>query len=173
MSRRLWPRKMISPSTIADFRLIRPMTVRKLTLLPEPDSPTMPSVSPGWIENETPSTALTIPSSVGKWTRRSLTSRSGSAIAPTVPLAGRISRVPHPGVEEGVDDVDHQVGERHEERRHDRHVQDRVQVPPGHGVDREVPETLDVEDGLGDDRPGEEAGQVQNEHGQERGEDWS
>jgi hypothetical protein len=43
-----------------------PSTVRKVTDLPDPDSPTMPSVSPGWRENETPSTALTRPSSVGK-----------------------------------------------------------------------------------------------------------
>ena len=28
------------------------MTVRKPTLLPDPDSPTMPSVSPGWIVYE-------------------------------------------------------------------------------------------------------------------------
>ena len=32
----------------------------------------------GLTENETPSTAFTTPSSVGKWTLRSLTSRSGS-----------------------------------------------------------------------------------------------
>ena len=28
------------------------MTVRKLTLLPDPDSPTTPSVSPGWTERD-------------------------------------------------------------------------------------------------------------------------
>ena len=47
---------------------VRPMTVRLVTLLPEPDSPTMPSVSPRSTANETPSTALTTPSSVSKWT---------------------------------------------------------------------------------------------------------
>ena len=31
------------------------------TLLPQPDSPTIPSVSPGSTANETPSTALTTP----------------------------------------------------------------------------------------------------------------
>jgi hypothetical protein len=45
---------------------MRPMTVRNETLLPDPDSPTTPSVSPGSRENEIPSTALTKPSSVGK-----------------------------------------------------------------------------------------------------------
>ena len=76
------------------------MIVRKLTLLPEPDSPTTPRVSPGSIENETPSTALTNPSSVGKWTLRSLTSRSGNRL---------IDVVPHPRVQERVDDVHEEV----------------------------------------------------------------
>ncbi len=55
------------------------MTVSELTLLPDPDSPTMPSVSPGWTLYDTPSTAFTMPSSVLKWTFMSLTSSSGSA----------------------------------------------------------------------------------------------
>ena len=42
----------------------RPMIERDSTDLPEPDSPTMPSVSPGSIESDTPSTAWTMPSSV-------------------------------------------------------------------------------------------------------------
>ena len=33
-----------------------------VTLLPQPDSPTMPSVSPAWTSNDTPSTARTMPS---------------------------------------------------------------------------------------------------------------
>ena len=40
--------------------------VRLVTLLPQPDSPTIPSVSPGSTANETPSTACTTPSSVSK-----------------------------------------------------------------------------------------------------------
>ena len=50
-----------------------------VTLFPEPDSPTTPSVWPGRTENETPSTALTMPSSVLKYVRRSRTSRSGAS----------------------------------------------------------------------------------------------
>ena len=42
----------------------RPMIARLVTDLPEPDSPTMPSVSPGWISKLTPLTAWTTPSSV-------------------------------------------------------------------------------------------------------------
>ena len=40
------------------------MIVRHVTLLPEPDSPTMLSVFPFSIEKLTPSMALTMPSSV-------------------------------------------------------------------------------------------------------------
>src|SRR2546421_2973051 len=52
-----------------------------VTLLPEPDSPTMPSTSPSLTVNEIPSTAWTIPSSVRNETLRSRTSSSGSAIS--------------------------------------------------------------------------------------------
>lgn len=41
------------------------------TLLPDPDSPTMPSVLPRARSNDSPSTALTTPSSVRKCTVRS------------------------------------------------------------------------------------------------------
>ena len=75
-------RRSPSPETLADLRLMSPSTVRKETLLPDPDSPTTPSVSPRAMENVTPSTALTSPSSVGNWTFRSLTSSSGSATRP-------------------------------------------------------------------------------------------
>src|SRR5829696_1431814 len=56
--------------------LARPMMARLVTLLPEPDSPTIPRVWPRSSEKLTPSTALTTPSSVSKWTRRSRTSSS-------------------------------------------------------------------------------------------------
>ncbi len=46
------------------------------TLLPDPDSPTMPSISPRLTSSERPSTALTTPSSVSKWTLRSSICRS-------------------------------------------------------------------------------------------------
>jgi hypothetical protein len=51
------------------------MIVRQVTLLPQPDSPTRPSVFPFSTEKLTPSTAWTTPSSVRKLVRRSLTSR--------------------------------------------------------------------------------------------------
>ena len=48
--------------------------------MPDPDSPTMPSVSPGDTLNEMSLTALTVPSSVRKDTLRLRTSSSGVAI---------------------------------------------------------------------------------------------
>ena len=70
-------RKMISPSTI------RPgwSTIRKMdwavTLLPQPLSPTMPNVLPGYASNVAPSTALTVPSSWKKYVFRLRTERRG------------------------------------------------------------------------------------------------
>src|SRR3989442_4966759 len=55
---------------------------------PEPDSPTMPSVSPRRTENVAPSTAFTTPRRVWIWVRSSLTSSSASAIATGIPPDG-------------------------------------------------------------------------------------
>src|SRR3954454_14981925 len=69
---------------------IRPSSASVETLLPEPDSPTMPSVSPGKRSYETPSTAWTIPSSVLNSTTRSLIERTGSG---THSPLGRVERI--------------------------------------------------------------------------------
>src|SRR2546422_3234667 len=61
------------------------MMLRAVTLLPEPDSPTMPSVSPRLMWKSIPSTARTTPSSVKKYVFSPLTSSSRSAM--TLPLA--------------------------------------------------------------------------------------
>ena len=53
------------------------MMERDRTLLPEPDSPTMPSTRPCSSSNDTPSTARAIPLGVTKWVERSSTSSSG------------------------------------------------------------------------------------------------
>ena len=55
------------------------MIVMQVTLLPQPDSPTIASVSPFSTENEMPSTAPTMPSSVLNEVLRSLTSSSAMA----------------------------------------------------------------------------------------------
>src|SRR5512145_3439506 len=57
------------------FLASRPMTDMKIWLLPEPDSPTMPSVSPALIAKLTSLTARTVPSGVEKVVLRLRTSR--------------------------------------------------------------------------------------------------
>ena len=61
----------------------RPMTDRDSTVLPEPDSPTMPMVWPRSTVNETPSTARTVPRSVRNQVARSCTSSSGPPAWPS------------------------------------------------------------------------------------------
>ena len=62
----------------------RPMSRRidsAVMLLPQPDSPTTPSVSPSSIEKLTPSTALTTPSWVKKWVAQALDLEQAAASA--------------------------------------------------------------------------------------------
>ena len=60
--RRSQPSNMISPSKRTEPSLARiSIMVRDKTLLPEPDSPTMPRVFPRSKENDTPSTARAMP----------------------------------------------------------------------------------------------------------------
>ena len=82
-------------------RFSRPMIARFETLLPEPDSPTTPSVSPRESVNVTSLTAWTTPSDVGKRTVRPRTSRRSRRVAG--------SRVPHSRIDERVEDVDDEV----------------------------------------------------------------
>ena len=53
---------------------MRRMTDSALTLLPQPDSPTRATVSPGRTSHDTPSTARTTPPEVVNWVCRSRTS---------------------------------------------------------------------------------------------------
>ena len=58
------PRKRTDPGGRRESSDVMP---RAVVLLPQPDSPTSPSVSPGCSERSTPSTARTTPFGVGKW----------------------------------------------------------------------------------------------------------
>src|SRR5437762_531798 len=58
------------------------MSDSAVTALPQPDSPTMPSVSPAASSKDTPSTACTTPSRVKNCVFRSLTSRSSGTHSP-------------------------------------------------------------------------------------------
>src|ERR1700747_681092 len=85
---------------------IRPMTVISATVLPEPDSPTTPTISRGSMRKETPPTARSSPRSVRKETLRSRTSSKASL------GLGKA----HPGGEGGIGEVDHGIGRNDEER---------------------------------------------------------
>jgi len=62
---RSWPSKRMLPSTTrAGGEGRRRRIDCAVTLLPQPDSPTTASVSPGAMEKDTPSTARTTPSRV-------------------------------------------------------------------------------------------------------------
>ncbi len=81
-SSRFCPSKRISPSGYSVGGLgLSCMMERAVTLLPLPDSPTIPSVSPASSENETPSTAFTTPSWVLKWVLRLFTSSIATGYA--------------------------------------------------------------------------------------------
>src|SRR4051794_40239433 len=76
------------------------MIVWAVIVLPQPDSPTRPRVRPGAICRLTPSTAVSMPSSIGSLTRRSRISKRGacdegpgSFIASPLPVGiGRVAQ---------------------------------------------------------------------------------
>ena len=80
-----WPRNRIEP-LVGSSSFI---TQRAIVDLPQPDSPTTPSVSPSWSANDTPSTAFTeatsfwktIPRVTGKCFLRSWTTSSSSPVS--------------------------------------------------------------------------------------------
>src|SRR5581483_9171170 len=79
-------------------------TESAVTVLPQPDSPTTPSVSPAAIARSTPSTARTMPSSVEKCTLRPRISSSGAKSH----HPARVERIAQPV----ADEVDRQHGEK-------------------------------------------------------------
>ena len=90
-SSRLRPLKTASPVDTVFARGFSPRMVRQVTLLPQPDSPTIASVLPFSTEKETPSTAPTMPSSVRNCVFRSRTSRSATWFS--LPVWGYASRM--------------------------------------------------------------------------------
>src|SRR5215813_9150813 len=72
------PAKRALPAVTRPARGRMPSNASDVTLLPQPDSPTIPSVSPGAMSNEMPLTACTVPRRVSKRTCRSSTPRRGS-----------------------------------------------------------------------------------------------
>src|SRR5215471_4494202 len=72
------PRKRALP-VARPFAARSPITLRNAWLLPEPDSPTTPTVSPSAIAKDTSLTALTSPSGVSKRVLRFSTSSSATS----------------------------------------------------------------------------------------------
>src|SRR5438874_5790096 len=114
-------RNQISPSTIRPGRSTILKMDRAVTLLPQPLSPTMPSVAPGAMSKLTPSTAFTRPSSCEKCVFKFRTDSSLPSI--------RIRGVPESNAQivEGHHDDDHGHGRQHQPRR-DRHRLDVLRV---------------------------------------------
>ena len=80
-----------------------------VTLLPQPDSPTTASVSPGDTTNDTPSTARTMPSRVKKCVLRPSIESSGCTAAPWRSASAAIAS--HPPREPRIERVAHAVAE--------------------------------------------------------------
>src|ERR1700729_528559 len=76
LSCRFSPLKVIRSAVTVALRASNRMIESAVTDFPEPDSPTMPSVSPASSPKESPLTAVTGPSSVRNVVRRLPTSRS-------------------------------------------------------------------------------------------------
>src|SRR5215813_1565741 len=79
----------------------RPMMASRIWLLPEPDSPTMPTTSPRRRSKPTPSTAVTHPCGSLKRIARSRTARIGAAVVGT----GRSALVRVEGIAQPVGNV--------------------------------------------------------------------
>src|SRR5262245_50151508 len=75
------PRKAMRPALRTAARGSRPMIAREVIDLPQPDSPTMHSVSPRFTWKDTSRTGCTTPEAVRMSTRRPSTCRTGAASA--------------------------------------------------------------------------------------------
>src|ERR1041384_4080104 len=76
------PPKSVVPPVTRPARGRMPSSESAVTLLPQPDSPTMPSVSPAATSNEMPLTAWTVPRWVWNSTRRPSTWRRAGELDP-------------------------------------------------------------------------------------------
>src|SRR5512132_1092820 len=149
---RFSPWNRASPETLPPRA--SPMIDRQVTLLPEPDSPTIPRVWPRSREKLTPSTALTMPSSLLNRTRRSFTSSSAMWPLRQPPTAASPSSgVPHPRIEHRVEDVHCKVEHHHEEGGEQHHALDHGQVVVDDRLHGGRPHPGQAEHPLGDDRP--------------------
>src|SRR5438874_1232502 len=123
------PRSSTWPSITAFGSRIKPITAIIETVLPEPDSPTIPTTSPSASDRESPSTARTTPFSVRNETERSHTSSNASGM-------------PHPRVEQRVHEIDERVREHDEESGVHHRREDHGQVEVLQRVERELADAV-------------------------------
>src|SRR6201991_2828333 len=148
-----WSSSQISPVTLALLRVrCRPRMPSEVTLLPEPDSPTMPRVLPFSSVNEDSVTAWTMPSSVSNRIVRSFTSRKGRGVGVPMDIRLPLSGQPHARVDHAVHEVDDEISENNEERCDQRDAQDNRQIVAANRGERLVTKATQVEDVLGEDR---------------------
>src|SRR5581483_8509523 len=117
------PSKRMSPRSMVAVEGRSLMMERRVVVLPEPDSPTKPSVSPSRTSRSTPRTTVRRPRRAAKTTRRPRISSSGLGSDPIV-ASTSAPNVP-PAVADGVSDHAHGDTENHEHQARQR------RNPPG------------------------------------------
>src|SRR5688500_3651122 len=156
------------PPVTRPLRARIPRMASEVTLLPHPDSPTIPSVSPGAMSKVIPLTAWTVPRDVVNSTRRSSTVRSGSLATPT---QLRVEGLPKPI----ADQVEAEHGHDDRHAGDDRQVRCGLEIANGSGKHRPPlrrgrilrPEAEEAETGDVDDRRGHGEGAL-DDHGRDR-----
>src|SRR3954451_7570515 len=132
---------MMSPAS----RFIRCIRSRAVVDLPQPDSPTMPTVSPLTMVNDTSSTARTVlllpnrPPRTGKCLVRLLTCSNGCAAPPRSSIGSSMSVVASVWLTASAPDIHraaHAVAQQVEADRHRKDHRARERRDPGVDVDR-------------------------------------
>src|SRR6185295_18990438 len=103
------PLYLIEPPITALGSLINPTTLSRVTVLPQPDSPTTLTISWLLIVKDTPETARTRPCWVRNETARSFTSSRG-----TVPYSTALSTA-DAGIEDCISHIHHEIRADHKE----------------------------------------------------------
>src|SRR5437870_2515714 len=165
-----WSLNRIRPDTIRPGSGTSRRMEKAVIVFPEPDSPTMPTVSPRLTLKLIPSTAWTIPREVKNCVRRSSTRKRGAATALS-------SHSGIDGVSQSIsDETERQHGDGQRQRRHQHLVwvgKDRLVAildhdAPARGGWRDADPQV-AEGGLEEDRAGDAEGQADDDRPQSVG----
>src|SRR5271163_536847 len=152
-SARFLPSKRSSPETTAPSGS-SPIKASAVIVLPEPDSPTIPRLSPADAENDISRTTRRGPRGVGRSTARSTTSSSISAPRPQTRIE-RVAQSVAEQIESEHAERDREAGEDRQSRRHV-HPGLRVGEHPAPGGERRLRAEPEVgERGFGENGDGE------------------